>query len=214
MIKLNRTPLQQDLRDYLDARRADLIASLDAQLPVREATASSYRYAPLKAHLMSESGGKCMYCESKITHVYYGDVEHILPKAVFPRKRLDVDNLGVACAICNNFKRDYWDENFPLLDPYVDIPEDEVMALGHFIYRRPGRSRAHITLEKLDLNRTALLERRRERIELIQPLVDQYATAPAGPLRELLKSQLEKHAAVDSEYSLFTRAFLRAAGVL
>ncbi|WP_373888199.1 HNH endonuclease [Massilia sp. Root351] len=154
-----------------------------------------------------------MYCESKITHLYFGDVEHIRPKSVFPRARLDVENLGLACAICNNNKGDYWDALYPVLDPYSDSTQDEIFALGHFVMHRPGRGRAKITIAHLDLNRAALLERRKERLELIQPLADQYADAPAGPLKDLLRSELRRQTSADTEYSLISRAFLSAAGI-
>ena len=29
---------------------------------------------------IDETHGKCAYCESKIKHIDYGDIEHILPK--------------------------------------------------------------------------------------------------------------------------------------
>lgn len=195
----------------MNERVDELHASLNAgQTPVT-AVLESYRYAPLKQHLILEANGKCIYCESKITHLYYGDVEHIRPKSIFPGERLNVDNLALACALCNNAKGNYWDENYPLLNPYIDSPLDEVMALGFLISRRPGKDRARITIERLELNRTALLERRRERIELLQPLADQYAATPEGALKELLRKELLRQAGDDSEYSMIVRSYLQAA---
>jgi uncharacterized protein (TIGR02646 family) len=141
----------------------------------------SYRAPALKAHLVSEAHGKCVYCESKITHVYFGDIEHIKPKAKFPRERLDVENLVLACAICNNAKGDYRDASNALLNPYVEDPDQEILALGYLIARRPGQSRARLTIKQLDLNRQALLERRRERVERLQPLAEQYMLEPSRP---------------------------------
>jgi hypothetical protein len=210
MIKLTRTPLEAALQLRLNALELDLLRHLDAGTPPPQAILDGYRYPPLKAHLIKESRGKCVYCESKITHVYYGDVEHIRPKSIFPRERLHVSNLALACALCNNAKKDYWDATYCLIDPFTDNPADEILSLGYMVVRKPGRDRARITIEKVDLNRPALLERRKELIERIQPLADQYVLAPAGALKDLLLVELKKLAADDSEYSLSVRAYLKA----
>jgi 5-methylcytosine-specific restriction endonuclease McrA len=211
MIKVKRKPLEQDLENRLNARIAELQRCLDMGQEPAPSVLDSYRYAPLKQHLITEANGKCIYCESKVTHLYYGDIEHIKPKAVFPRERLNFENLALACALCNNAKSDYWDDTYPLLNPYVDSPSDEVIALGYLVARKPGKDRARITIEKLGLNRQALLERRRERIELIQPLADQYAAAPEGALKNLLRTELLRQAGVDSEYAMIVKAYLHAA---
>ncbi|MNL74163.1 hypothetical protein D3C87_1997420 [compost metagenome] len=87
------------------------------------------------------------------------------------------------------------------------------MAFGYYLARRPGNMRAHITLDRINLNRTEMLERRKERIELLQPLVDQYAVAPAGPIKELLAQELRRQATDDAEYALVVRAYLEACGI-
>jgi hypothetical protein len=165
----------------------------------------------LKAHLVIEANGKCIYCESKVTHVYFGDIEHIRPKAKFPEERLDPENLGLACALCNNAKGEFWDEATPLLNPYADDPGEELIALGFLVTRRPGRNRARITVELLRLNRPALLERRKERIELLQPLADQFMEEPPGPIKDLLRGELCRQAGNDQEYAMIVRAYLKAA---
>jgi uncharacterized protein (TIGR02646 family) len=56
--------------------------------------------------------GKCAFCEAKITHVMYGDVEHYRPKGGFMRGgslqrpgyywlAYAWDNLVLACQLCN-----------------------------------------------------------------------------------------------------------------
>jgi uncharacterized protein (TIGR02646 family) len=162
-------------------------------------------------HLVAEVHGKCAYCESKVTHVYFGDVEHIRPKTVFPAERLDLENLTLSCAQCNNAKGEFWDANTPLLNPFEDHPNQEVLALGFMIARRPGRSRARLTIERLGLNRPALLERRKERIEALQALADQYVQEPDGPIKDLLRTELRRHATDDGEYAMIVRAYLEAA---
>lgn len=211
MIRLQRVPLPTTLSESCATRAAELKAIVASGGEPPESLLNAYRDPELKRHLLLEGYGKCMYCESKITHVYFGDVEHLRPKSQFPSERLDVSNLGLACAICNNKKGEYWDDIAPVLNPFVDTPSDEVMMLGFLLVRRPGRSRARVTIEKLELNRPALLERRRERIELLQPLADQYVVAPDGPVREIIKGELVRQAGQDSEYSLVVQTYLVAA---
>lgn len=211
MIKLSRSTPNPDLQAAIDERVARLTGYLQRGEDPPQALLSAYRIPEVKAHLVSEAHGKCAYCESKITHVYFGDVEHIRPKSVFPAERLTMANLLLACAQCNNAKGDFWDEALPLINPYNDDPSGEMFALGFLIARRPGRDRARLTIEQLSLNRQALLERRRERVELLQPLADQYALAPEGPIRDLLKQELRRQAQDDAEYAMIVRSFLRAA---
>lgn len=211
MIRLTRVPLPPDL-EAACVERANALRDLLARgAEPAAALLSAYRDPDLKRHLISEVNGKCMYCESKISHVYFGDIEHIRPKSAFPAERLDVSNLGLACAVCNGKKGDYWDATDSVLNPYVDVPAEEVMMLGFLLARRPGRTRARVTIEKLELNRPALLERRRERVELLQALADQYVQTPDGPVRELIKGELLRQAGPGSEYALVVQAYIEAA---
>ncbi|MBS1663634.1 MAG: HNH endonuclease [Bacteroidetes bacterium] len=45
--------------------------------------------------------GKCAYCESRITTIYSGDIEHFRPKSEYPWLIVDWDNLLFACPFCN-----------------------------------------------------------------------------------------------------------------
>jgi hypothetical protein len=99
----------------------------------------------------------------------------------------------------------------PFLDPYKDNLDEELLALGYMIARRPGRDRARVTIEKLHLNRPALLERRKERVELLQSLADQYVQAAPGTIKDLLRTELCKQAADSAEYAFIVRSYLEAA---
>ncbi len=211
MIKLARLTLNDALRARTTERAARLRQYLDAGEDPPEALLNSYRDPELKQHLVEEAHGKCVYCESKITHVYFGDVEHMKPKTLFPAERLDVTNLALACAMCNNAKGNFWDNGIPFLDPYADEPIEELLALGFIVAHRPGRQRARLTIAKLDLNRLALVERRKERVELLQALADQYVQAPIGPIKDLLRAELCQHADSSGEYAFIVRSYLRAA---
>ena len=152
--------------------------------------ANGYRHPEIKQPLMAETYEKCAYCESKITHVYYGDVEHILPKAVVPERMFDYDNLTIACAVCNGSKGAYYDADQPLLDPYLEDPATHMLALGDLVWHRPGDRTADRTVRLLDLNRPELRERRMERLESVAHLADKYEAEPAGLLKDLLRREL------------------------
>lgn len=214
MIRVQRRQLPSTLAARMADRAKRLQESLAAGEAPSESLLSSYRDPELKAHLISEAHGKCIYCESRVTHVYFGDVEHLKPKGRFPEERLNIDNLALTCAICNNTKRDYWDDATPLINPYLEDPETELIALGFMLSRRPGHDRARATVHHLGLNRPALLERRKERVELLENLADQYVRAPIGAVKDLLREELCRQAADDSEYAFVVRAYLEAACAL
>jgi 5-methylcytosine-specific restriction endonuclease McrA len=211
MIKLARRGLPEEVRSRLEERSKLLDEALQDGKQPSDALREGYRDRDLKRELIAEANGKCIYCESKVGHVYFGDVEHIKPKLFFPNMMLAYHNLGLACALCNNAKGDYWNDELPLLNPYEDDPSTELLALGFMIIRRPGRDRARVTIDRLRLNRTELLERRKERVERLQNLADLYATAPDGELRDLLKMELCREATDDAEYAFIVRAYLQAA---
>jgi uncharacterized protein (TIGR02646 family) len=88
---------------------------------------SLYGAKSVKNALLKAQHDKCCFCESKVTHVAYGDVEHYRPKAGYrqaPDEPLgrpgyywlayDWSNLMFCCQVCNQrFKGNL----FPLVDP-------------------------------------------------------------------------------------------------
>ena len=86
-----------------------------------------YRAKSVKNVLQKAQHDKCAFCESKTSHITYGDVEHFRPKAAYrqgPKDPLvqpgyywlayEWSNLLFCCPLCNQrFKRNH----FPLTDP-------------------------------------------------------------------------------------------------
>ncbi|MDR3635785.1 MAG: hypothetical protein P4L84_18430 [Isosphaeraceae bacterium] len=86
-----------------------------------------YNAKSVKAALLKAQHQKCCYCEAKLGHVAFGDVEHFRPKAGYQQQRGDPlgkpgyywlayewANLFVSCQICNQeFKKNL----FPLEEP-------------------------------------------------------------------------------------------------
>ncbi|MCC7467193.1 MAG: hypothetical protein IT261_13025 [Saprospiraceae bacterium] len=97
-----------------------------------------YGHQSVKYALIKVQYGKCCFCESEITAISFGDVEHYRPKAALQLDdRLplqypgyywlayDFENLFYCCQICNQtYKRNY----FPLEDEQF-----RVKTLKHII---------------------------------------------------------------------------------
>lgn len=89
--------------------------------------AELYNVAAVKARLIADQHEKCCYCEAKLLHVGYGDVEHYRPKNGFRQDAASPlekpgyywlaytwNNLLFSCKRCNvGHKRNY----FPLANP-------------------------------------------------------------------------------------------------
>jgi len=86
-----------------------------------------YAAKSVKNALIKAQHGKCCFCESQVTHVDYGDVEHFRPKGGFRQKESDPlsrpgyywlayawSNLFLSCTLCN---QRYKKNLFPLIDP-------------------------------------------------------------------------------------------------
>jgi len=114
------------------AEQARICAEYDRdQTPYRLGTQpqfdrSIYADSTVKDELLRVQHGKCAFCESKVTHIAYGDVEHYRPKAGYVQRPGDSlkrpgyfwlayawTNLVFSCQLCNQrFKRNH----FPLLN--------------------------------------------------------------------------------------------------
>lgn len=166
-----------------------------------------------KDALKTASHDKCMYCESKVSHIYFGDVEHIKPKSIFPDLEYDWNNLGYACAKCNNKKSNRFDSNTPYIDPYQEEPSNFIIFSGEFVWEKQGSERGKITIIDIGLNRTDLLEKRRVKITSFHRAVSQAFMHENERLRSLAIAALKSDVAPDKEYSLCVRTYLKLQGI-
>jgi uncharacterized protein (TIGR02646 family) len=213
LIKLRKGEKPQVLRDNAATWTEELIGLLEAADDgPSDYQKGRYNNAEIKDALVAETSGKCAYCESKVLHIDFGDIEHILPKKERPELWFDWDNLTLACGVCNNKKRAYYSEVLPLLDPYEDEPEGRLLFFGPFVRAAPGDESACITERQLDLNRAKLLERRIERMDnlLKQATVMQGASAE---LRPVLQEDFLKETGDDRDYASLARGVARQLGV-
>lgn len=97
---------------------------------------SVYASATVKSALKTIQNNKCCFCESYVSHVDYGDVEHYRPKAGWIQDRNSTqlnkpgyfleaynwENLMFSCAICNQREKKNY---YPLINQDVRITIDD-----------------------------------------------------------------------------------------
>ncbi len=193
-----------------------MIKIVRPQCPNPTALTTNYKHPVNKAALSEASFDKCIYCESKISHTYYGDVEHLKPKATYPSLEFVWENLGYVCARCNGFKSDKYDEYNPFLNPYDEDPEEHIIALGAIIAHKSSSSRGKSTIDEnegIHLNRPQLVERRYEKLKLIEKIID--LSEKVGADTQLYTvEELKTEAEADKEYSLVIKHLLKARGIV
>ena len=198
---------------YLMERAAGWTAELLAAIQTRdEATRSRvekyYNRPQIKDALLAETRGKCAYCESRIRATGYPRVEHLQPRAVAPDRTFDWDNLTIACEGCNGRKGNYWDTSLPLLNPYEDDPERYLWVPDGWIRPWAGAPRGQLAIDRLDLNRANLIERRTERLRLLQALIDRWRNANVEVERQVFRYALDRELEPDKEYLLMVRGLV------
>lgn len=224
------------LRERSVALTAELCRKVEAGEPPGRADRDVYGAAEVKETLSAAQHDKCCFCESKLQHAQFGDVEHFRPKATYYWLAYAWDNLYLSCEVCNRrHKRGL----FPLLNPdrrvtshrspaelaaeqpvFIDPGREDPMVFIEF--RREyaaavgGNERGLATHDALQLNRNRLVERRRERSQTLLLCIRALAVAFRKGLSDdnvgLATDALEfiAHAAMDhGEYSSMTRSLLR-----
>src|SRR5260221_8924791 len=171
MIRLKKSPKPE----YLARNASEWARVLLEKLAVNQVPSptekSRYRHPDIHAELISETHGKCAYCESRLLHIHHGDVEHIYPKSLAPAKTFEWKNLTLACEICNQNKSDKDPLMEHMIDPYEDDPENYFLFVGGLIFGKgiPGVS----TVEILRLHRAELVEIRQTQVEKIMSIYAQ-----------------------------------------
>lgn len=176
---------------------------------IPDTTGGRYRHATIKEALLVETFSKCAYCESKITHIDHGDIEHIEPKSEVRNKTFEWDNLTIGCSKCNQNKKAYHDPSLPLLNPYVDKPEECIVFWGSLPFAVKGNENAEMTIRILKLDRPELIERRSEYIKTIEPLIKQYERSDKPALKRLIYSDIIELAQPDKEFSLMVEHMIK-----
>ena len=211
MIKLVKTEEPDILILNATQWTKEYLESLKNHRPESSKIKSRYNHPTIKEALCKETHDKCAYCESKISHISFGDIEHILPKSKRPELYVNWENLTIACEQCNRTgKRDYYDTEFPLINPYIDEPQEHFSEIGSLIFPVLGDSRAKITIDTIELNRSSLVERRMERIKHVDVLLSSWYKEKNMAIKKILHDELLIECQEDKEYSSTVKSFLLA----
>lgn len=124
---------------------------------------SHYRCDEIKTALSDSSYGKCAFCESRPETSGNLEVEHFVPKSLYPEQTFEWDNLLPICRNCNQAKSDHDTMKDPILNPSKTDPE---RALSYKLIRicpHDGSTSEEIacrTIEVCNLNRYELCNAR------------------------------------------------------
>ena len=192
-----------------------MIALLRPECPNPAAlTSGDYADPVNKDALRKSASGKCMYCESKIEHVSYAQIEHIKPKKKFPELEFAWENLGFCCQRCNSNKGTKYNESMPFINPYNENPEDHILFIDHVIWPKQNSKRGEYTIKEIGLNRSDLIERRKDKIEGIKKMIIAAFRTATESLRMQIIDELRKEAEKDKEYSAAVKSVLTAQRIL
>lgn len=211
MIKLQKGEQPQVLADNAAAWTKVVVDKLTAGEMPTKTEKGRYNHAEVKSALIAETRGKCAYCESKVRHVSYGDIEHVVPKSDDPKRWFDWLNLTLACDVCNTKKLDAPVNGDVFVDPYVVDPEEHFWLLGTMVRARPGSEAATLTERLLELNRADLLERRAVRLNDLLRMLDLVERAHQPVLKTVLWDDFCREAEADKEYAALARSVMALA---
>jgi hypothetical protein len=224
MIQLTKLEEPQLLADGKEVWKQDLLSyynlindkyTVITGLKIPATVKNRYNDEQIKEQLKRETFEKCVYCESKMLHISFADIEHILPKSIRPDLAFNWMNLTLACEKCNRTaKNDYYDEAIPLLNPYIENPSEHLVPFGAMIMARGGSERGYITKTVIKLNRTELVQNRAEKIELLEPLVLAWSRMSEGLAKDFVRNKLLEYIAIDKEYSFIIRGYLELNNVI
>lgn len=212
MIRLKKLEEPQILKEKSKEWTEEYLSYIRRGEEIPERVKKRYADKSIKDQLLKETHGKCAYCESKFSHVCHGDIEHILPKNpdAHPELYVTWSNLTVACEICNRSgKKDYNNDEEPLINPYEDEISNKIISFGPFLYPFQGSRRGLLTIEILELNRMALIERRYDAINKLNRLITLYSQEINTNYKEILLMQIREEVADDKEFSFVLKAFCR-----
>jgi uncharacterized protein (TIGR02646 family) len=213
MIKLEKGEQPQVLADNAVAWTNVVVDKLAAGEQPTKTEKGRYNHPEVKAALIAETRGKCAYCESKVRHVSYGDIEHVVPKSDEPSKWFDWFNLTLACDVCNTNKSNAPVNGDVFVDPYAVDPEEHFWLLGTMVKPKPGNEAASLTERLLDLNRVELLERRAVRLHDLLRMLEVVERAQQPVLKAVLWDDFCREAEAHKEYAALARSVVAVAKV-
>lgn len=209
MIKVQRSPKPTVLEKNTAEWTRKLLAATSTKDKNR--AENKYRHKQIKDALVILFHGKCAYCESKITHIDYGHIEHFKPKSHNAYRSLTFEwtNLLLACGVCNGAehkgtKFPSTAEGGPFINPCDDEPNDHF----DFVYDTVAKlatvvgktTRGTSTETLIGLNRYNLREQRSKQVQRLLFIKMHAQTDPEA-------AEIFRQAKLDSaEYAAFARS--------
>lgn len=178
---------------------------------------NKYQHKQIKESLKHMFKGKCAYCESHISHIDYGDIEHFRPKSKFPKLCFTWKNLLLGCGICNDkaHKGDLFPfaaEGGPFINPVQEDPDvffdfeyDPHTEIAIVLSKN---QRGETTEKKIGLNRPDLVKHRSHIVRMMAIIAIKASQGDSDCLVEILK-----HCRKEAEYSAFAKALVKRFGL-
>ena len=186
MIQLTRTKKPNVLvvnaenwtKEYLKAKEIYEASRNPENKKALEKTEKKYNHRDVKDSLKIMFNNKCAFCESHITHVDYGQIEHFKPKSKYRELCFEWNNLLLSCAICNGTsnKGDKFpleNENGPLINPVDENPDDffrfkyDSVTNKYSLFPKNENQRAITSIKILGLNRDDLTDFRTKELSKV-----------------------------------------------
>lgn len=213
MIKLTKGPEPAVLTNNSATWTKIVVDKLGSGEKPTDTEKGRYRHVDIKAALIAETHGKCAYCESKLRHITYGDIEHVTPKSKHPSRWFDWTNLTLACDVCNTEKDEFVGDHDTFVDPYAVDPEEHFWHMGPTIFPSPGSDSAVRTERLLKLNRPELVERRDARLKALLKHLDVIARVKDPETRRILVADFFEEMAPSKEFAALARTVAEKAGI-
>lgn len=188
-----------------------------AKLKKKEISASDFWSRVRKRKVMKKYASqlyqsfhhKCVFCESRMSHVSPAHIEHFRPKSniTFEELMFKWENWLLSCHICNTNKGTYF-ENCGvepcLIDPTVDAPSIHLDFLESQILFKTERGEK--TIKQIQLDRTLLMQERTQWLANIKYLLILILKVPEASheARNLVIWAMQDNA----PYAAMTRTYL------
>jgi len=184
---------------------------------------------------------KCCYCEKRLDE-RIGEIEHYRPKSAYKENEISASNkpgyywlayewsnLLLACRSCNNIKLEIFPikyeynrilhhglninkEDALILNPTIHRPRRHLKFIGASIFSKNESQLGYTTIRVLQLDREVLVELRRERIKIINGILDSIELAIIKRVSEdsleELKGELEYYKSRVATFSAMTSDYL------
>jgi uncharacterized protein (TIGR02646 family) len=135
MIQLQAVPAPTELT-------AEVVAKLTAQF--QEDGSSVWQKDYIKKALLEMSNYKCAYSEVKLQEEgKYMEVEHFLPKSIYPDKVVEWNNLLPASKFCNGKKGD---RTHKVIHPIKDNPKHHLYMVDNVLYGKTQEGRNSVII--------------------------------------------------------------------